>query len=49
MERDVGEDKGGGGYVDIIEFRGTNYTDGKRGDMIYRYEKGSVLDLNMFR
>ena len=49
MKRDAGEEKGGWGYVDIIEFRGINYTDGKRGDMIYRDEKGSMLDLNMFR
>ena len=34
------------GYPNIISFNGTNYTDGWRGDLIYRDGQGRVLDLN---
>ena len=32
-------------YPDIIVVNGTNYTDGRRGDLIYRDGRGNVLDL----
>ena len=35
------------GYPDIIQINGTNYTDSRRGDMIYRNSDGMILDLNM--
>ena len=34
------------GYPDIVSVNGTNYTDGRRGDLVYRNEEGNVLDLD---
>lgn len=36
-------------YPDILEVNGTNYTDGRRGDMVYRDLVGRKLDLNLLR
>ena len=35
------------GYPDVVIVNGTNYTDGRRGDLVYRDENGVVLDLNL--
>ena len=34
-------------YPDVIAFNGTNYTDGKRGDLVYKSAAGNVLDLSL--
>ena len=49
--------EGGGGDVggakwafpDIVVVNGTNFTDGRRGDLMYRDEMGRVLNLTLLR
>ena len=36
-------------YPDVLEVNGTNYTDERRGDMVYRDLAGRKLDLNLLR
>ena len=37
------------GYPDIVSFGGRNYTDERRGDLLYRDEGGRVLDLGLLK
>ena len=37
------------GYPDVITFNGTNFTDGRRGDLLYRSSAGGLLNLTSMR
>ena len=46
MRRVEGDDWGWG-YPDVVFWNGSNYTDGRRGDFVYRDDAGNMLDLGL--